>query len=153
MAWGYVGYKIYMALQGDDETELSYEKSNITKIAGNKKKDSVILNLRYSDPFLKNISSSNTNRSSESSYNTTSNKNNRDLSASLKTKTVQPSIDIKYLGLVKNNTSGTQTALISMNGKSFFVKKNDNIEGFVIKQISNESILIFRGKERLTINK
>lgn len=54
---------------------------------------------------------------------------------------------------MKNNTSGKLTALLNVNGRSVTVKQNDVIEGYLIKNISNESILIVKGKEIITIRK
>ena len=53
IAWGYVGYRIYAALQGDSDVEFDNVKTVINKIEETKKEDSIVLSLNYSDPFLK----------------------------------------------------------------------------------------------------
>lgn len=156
IAWGYVGYKVYSALQGDDDLELDRAMVSYNKITSGEKTDSVNLILNYNDPFLKNGNFSSQKHNSHSYNNKTiASKTKHQYASVIKTPTlsVQPTIDIKYIGLVKNNTSGLQTALLSVNGKSVFVKVNDNVEGFLIKQISNESVLLTKGKEKLVIKK
>jgi len=156
IAWGYVGYKVYSALQGDDDLELDRAMVSYNKITSSEKTDSVNLILNYNDPFLKNGNFSSQKHNSRSYNNKTIDSKTKHQNASvIKTPTlsVQPPVDIKYIGLVKNNTSGSQTALLSINGKSVFVKVNDNVEGFLIQQITNESILVTKGKEKLVIKK
>jgi hypothetical protein len=53
IAWGYVGNKVYKALQGDDDFKMVEQNRTIKKIETGKKEDSVILLLNYADPFLK----------------------------------------------------------------------------------------------------
>ena len=75
--------------------------------------------------------------------------------ASVKTPSVvsTPVLDIKYIGLVKNNDKGTQTAMISINGKSYFVKQKDVVEGIVVKEITVDFVLVLKGKERIIVKK
>lgn len=158
MVWGYVGYKIYGALQGDDDVDYSLNQTKIKTI--DKPTEEVVeqLALNYDDPFLKqgnysgNIPSKNSN-SSRNSQNLVSQKQPVIKVNTTKTVTPIPAFEIKYLGLVKNNSSGNLTALLNINGRSITVKQNDIVEGYIIKSISNESILAIKGKEKLVINK
>lgn len=153
IAWGYVGYKVYTALQGDGDIELTHEDSRISKIKEPSKEDSLTLILNYSDPFLKNGNFSTTR--SQSSYQTTENISKKINSNHISAKNtgISNALDIKYLGLIKNSNKGISTAMLNVNGKSVFVKQNDVVEGFVIKQITNESITVIKGKEKLVIKK
>lgn len=155
LAWGYVGNKVYCALQGDDNFELAHDKTSIKKIEESIKEDSVLLVLNYPDPFLKGGSFSKENKSKHSSTNAQSVLKTEKVASQLKPKqvVVAPTLDIRYIGLAKNNDKGTQIAMISINGKSFFIKLNDVIEGFVITEISKDFIKIKKGKEVIIINK
>jgi hypothetical protein len=152
LAWGFVGYKVYCALQGDDNIDLAHEKTDIKKIKEAEKEDSILLSLNYPDPFLKGGNFSREKKTNYSSYNIKTEK----LTTQSKPKplnVIAPVLDIKYIGLVKNNEKGTQTAMINMNGKSFFVKLNDVIEGYTFYEVSKDFIKIKKGKELIMISK
>jgi hypothetical protein len=154
IAWGYVGYRIYGALQGDDELLLDNSTTTLKKIDESKKEDTIVLSLNYADPFLKGGNFIKEHKqNTANSKNSTSNTNV--VKSSIKTSSVAstPAQDIKYIGMVKNNDKGTQTAMISINGKSYFAKKNDMIEGFTFINITNDFIKLKKGKESLIINK
>jgi len=156
-AWGYVGYKVYTALQGDDDIELSHDTTEIKKIDEVKKDDTVLLSLNYPDPFLKGGNFSKENRSSYNSQSTNSNGNALHVKTVI-VQSVKPVVapipmDIKYVGMVKNSDKGTQTAMMSFNGKSFFVKQNDVIEGYSIQEITRDQVKLKKGKEVLFITK
>lgn len=156
IAWGYVGYRIYGALQGDED--MAFEQSNmpIKKINEDKKEDSVVLVLNYADPFLKggNYTKEHKVKSSNAPV-----QSNTQISKPVqvvqpkKVETPSVTLDIKYIGLVKNNDKGTQTAMISINGKSYFVKPKDVVEGVVIKDIATDDIGILIGKQLSRIKK
>lgn len=156
IAWGYVGYRVYGALQGDED--VSYEQSiiPIKQINEARVEDSVILLLNYADPFLKDGKYAKENK--------VKNTNSSSLATNQTPKTVQlvkvkkdesPSLgaDIKYIGLIKNNDKGTQTALISIKGKSYFVKPKDVVEGYAIKQISIDNIILLNREGKITVKK
>lgn len=159
IAWGYVGYKVYKALEGDEEIELTNTGISYNKIKADEKTDSVKLILNYTDPFLKHGNFINERKSNSTGAfknpNTSvkTGPNYNKVTKTVSTPTIQPAVDIKYLGLVKNNTTGIQTALISVNGKSTFVKLNDVIEGYTVSEISSESILAKKGKEKIYFRK
>lgn len=158
MVWGYVGCKVYSALQGDDEIDYSLNQTKIKTI--DKPAEEIVeqLALNYDDPFLKqgnysgNITSKN-NNTSRNNQTSVSQKQSVIKVNTTETITPIPSLEIKYLGLVKNSITGNHTALLNVNGRSVTVKQNDFVEGYLIKNISNESILIVKGKEKLLINK
>lgn len=155
IVWGYVGYKIYGALQGDDDVAFNTNTLPIKTIEKKEEKALDILNLNYPDPFLKNgnfSSNNSSNQNHNSNQNTVANPKPVNPIISKPTPTVVPkTVDIKYIGLVNGN--GKITALINVNGKSLTIKQNDVVEGYTIKTISNESILAVKGKEKLMITK
>ncbi len=155
MVWGYVGYKVYGALQGDDDLNFANNQLPIKTIDKQAEVAIDILNLNYPDPFLKNGNFS-SNNSTNQTKNYSQNNNPKPVNPIIAktTPTVAPKvIDIKYMGLVKNSSSGNFTALLSVNGKSTFVKLNDVVEGYTIKTISNENIMAMKGKEKIMITK
>lgn len=157
IAWGYVCYRIYGALQGDDDIVFEESALPIKKIDEQKKEDSVVLILNYADPFLKggNYSKEIKPKSSGASANTnaSSPKSSPTVVQPKKAEVAPVSLDIKYIGLVKNNDKGTQTAMISINGKSYFVKPKDVVEGILIQEISQSQLKIKSGKNSLIISK
>lgn len=152
--WGYVGYKVYGALQGDEDPDLTMDQAKIKKIEPAATADSVVLLLNYEDPFLKNGNFSQ-NRKHISSAQPSKNPPlpKPVVAKAVPTSTVAAPLNIQYLGLIKNSTGNSTTALLSINGKSSFVKQNDVIEGYTVKEISGESILLLKGKEKLFIRK
>lgn len=154
LAWGYVSYKVYCALQGDDNFDLVHKKTDIKKIEEAKKEDSILLSLNYQDPFLKG---GNFSKEKKSNYSSSNIKTEKPVVQSKSKQpipiVIAPIFDIKYIGLVKNNEKGTQTAMINMNGKSVFVKENDNIDGYRVMKITNQSVLLLKGKEKLVVTK
>ena len=153
--WCYLGYSIYSGLKEDDLPEISNNRSTIKL---DELKDSVAykLSLNYKDPFLREGEKSKV-YSSNGSGNTNTNYNPSPKNIPVKTPSVtaivKPQNEIKYLGLVKNNTTGNSTALLSINGKSYLVKKGDLVDGINVKNISNESIELKEGKKSLVIKK
>lgn len=150
LVWGYVGFKIYKAFNEEEEI-LPYEQvMSVTKF---KKEDSVVykLAINYPDPFLKE----------EPRYKAAGNSNSGGhvpkvpVNPPVQKPIVAPqrTIDLKYLGLVENKTSGTSTGLISINGKSYLVKKGEVVEGVLIKSISSEKLEGKIGKETISIQK
>lgn len=156
IAWGYVGYRIYGALQGDDG--VSYEQSNIPikQINEAKVEDSVILHLNYADPFLKGGNYTKENKvKKDNSSNSATNQTPKTVQV-LKVKkdeTSSVNLDIKYIGLIKNNDKGTQTALISINGKSYFIKSKDIVEGILCLDINSNFLKLKIGKEIISVKK
>jgi len=156
LAWGYVGYRIYGALQGDEDLAFESTSMPIKKINEDKKGDSVVLKLNYLDPFLKGGSYAKENKVKTGNSSNLSNQQTQkpSLASPIKKVEAQPvNLDIKYIGLVKNNDKGTQTALISINGKSYFVKPKDVVEGLLIQKISNSYIKVCFKKGCFTVYK
>jgi hypothetical protein len=116
-------------------------------------KDSVSykLSLDYKDPFLReNEKYRNASGSSSASTKTVVPK-----AVVVKTPTVAPKQlpDIKYLGLIKNSSSGAATAIISLNGQSKLIKANDIIDGVAFKSFDKDELIAMWGKEKMVIRK
>ncbi len=150
LIWGFFIYRIYSAFM---ENEIPDINNTVQTIKLDELKDSVDykLSLNYKDPFLREGEKTKSHSNSGNS-----NSNNTELKVKVvKTPTlvVKAPNDIKYFGLVKNNTTGVSTALVSINGKSHLVKKGDVIDGLSIKNISNDAVEIKEGKNSITVSK
>ncbi len=147
--WGYIGIKIYNTFR-EEENIFPYEKAvSVSKL---KTEDSVVykLALNYADPFLKEEQHYKANNNSN-----TNNNPKPQIIPQIQKLVINPpkTIDLKYLGLVENKTSGAATGLVSINGKSYLVKKGDVVEGVVIKTISSEKLEAKIGKETVSVEK
>ncbi len=151
LVWGFFIYRFYSAYTEGD-VDIEENKMQVVKLDELKDSARYELILNYKDPFLRE-----TEKVRSKSSTGIKNENN----AIVKTPVVKtPSVvvqkaasDIKYFGLVKNNTTGIATALISINGQTHLVKKGDVINGMNIKNISNESVELKEGKNTQIINK
>lgn len=150
LIWGYIGYYIYNFFHsevGELPTELPV---NLSK---KKADDSVdyVLALNYADPFLKEEPKPRNNN-----VNKAPNKPNSPAITPVIQKTITEApktLDIKYMGLVENKTSGVATGLVSINGKTFLVKKGETVEGVLIRSLSVEKLEVKVGKENISITK
>lgn len=149
--WGFIGYKIYTALN-DDENILPTEIS-VSKIKKNKNDSTLyVLDLNYEDPFLKEEPKYIKQQTTAKSIQPPPSGSNKAPKKPVKTEII-PAKEIKYLGLIQNKTSGASTALISINGTSHVVRKGETVEGLVIKSISDTEIAMKDGKSVLSIKK
>jgi hypothetical protein len=147
--WGFIGYKFYSAF-GDSEADIPIENA-IATLKVNEDTTTYQLSLNYPDPFLKEEPKV---RHEQNNLNSTNNKPLTNIHPKFTaTVTPTPSKEIKYLGLIQNKSSGAATALISINGKSYIIKKGEMIEGVNFESITDQIIIAKIGKEKLTINK
>jgi len=148
--WSFFVYRFYSAYTDydapvTDQNPGTYKTEDI--------KDSVVykLSLDYKDPFLRD-EPKNYIRTSHSA--SVSVKPKQQLVV-VKTPTVvvKQLPEIKYLGLIKNSSSGVTTALISINGQSKLIKPNETVEGITFKSFDNNELIAFAGKEKLVVKK
>lgn len=147
--WGYISYAIYQYMN-EEPPELT-ELKDISRLQLNEDTSTYTLRLDYPDPFLKEEA---TKKSIK--HNSTSVISKTPVIAqSAKTRTISPDPpkDIRYLGLIQNKTNGTSTALVSINGKSYIIKKGEIVEGINFESISDQTIIAKIGKAKLTISK
>jgi len=147
--WGFFIYRFYSAFSETDQP-ITKSETRITKAFELKDTLTYKLLLDYKDPFLKEQLHTESNFAASQ--------------AEPKTKKQSPAKepviiipkqlpDIKYLGLIKNNTSGQSTALVSVNGQSKLIKQNESIDGIVFKSFSKDSLVAKWGKERIVARK
>jgi hypothetical protein len=145
--WSFFAYRIYAAYT---ETEVPQIKELPLARSERLDNDTVKYNLSldYKDPFLKDVKQTHENSNTVKAVAVKT-------VAIVKTPTVAPKAlpDIKYLGLVKNNSNGVATAIISLNGQSKFIKANDVIDGITFKSFDKESLVAMVGKEKIVVRK
>jgi hypothetical protein len=149
--WGYFGYTFYTEYFKSDDVEVAENKTNTVSKNISQDTTTYKLQLNYEDPFLKKekqLAATNLVKPNNEPKKVVDKKIVKQPEEPKK-----PLPQIKYLGLVKNNSSGAITALVSINGQSHIIKANDNIEGIIFKNISSDNIIAQIGKEAITINK
>jgi hypothetical protein len=148
--WGFFIYRFIEAFNDSDLPNIGESQSS-AKIATLGDSAIYALSLDYKDPFLKGTESG----GNHLVRNANEQKIKTSAIAPVKTPTVVPqkAPDIKYLGLVKNSSSGAATALINLNGQSRLIKANEAVEGIVFKSFDNDCLVARWGKEKLIVKK
>ena len=153
LIWGFFAYRIFSAFS---ETETPLLNTTVQTIKTPVLSDSVIykLSMAYKDPFLKE--SKEGESTNNQNYNATNTEQQIKKNIPVKTPVIiapKQLPDIKYLGLIKNNTSGLSTALVSVNGQSKLIKQNEAMDGIVFKSFNRDSLVAKWGKERIVARK
>lgn len=150
LVWGFLAFKIYSAL---NETDAGLANAKTTTLKVHSLTDSVTYKLvmDYKDPFLKDVKPDRQLQNSQP----VSNAQVQPKSTPPKPAPVIPKQlpEVKYLGLIKNNTSGLSTALVSVNGQSRLIKQNESVDGIVFKSFNKDSLVAKWGKERIVARK
>jgi hypothetical protein len=151
--WGFFIYRFYSAYT-DSDMPLAESKSQTIKLDGLKDSVTYKLSMEYKDPFLKETKRE-FNPESKSNNLYDPDQQTKKASPAKPPVTVPPkqAPDVKYLGLIRNNTSGLSTALVSVNGQSKLIKQNEAIEGIVFKSFNKDSLVARWGKERIVVRK
>jgi hypothetical protein len=147
--WGFFIYRFYTAFNEYDGPALS-EKTAPVRLETTKDSVTYKLSLDYKDPFLREAERHYVNNNTPVVTKTVVPR-----APVVKTPTVTPKQlpDIKYLGLIKNSTSGASTAIISLNGQSKLIKVNDVIDGITFKSFDNNQLVALLGKDKMVIKK
>jgi hypothetical protein len=150
--WGFFIFRFIEAYGDSDVPEMEGSRMAV-KIPELNDSEIYKLSLDYKDPFLKDAER-------PKDYNTQKSGSEKPVVKTptvtpVKTPTVAPKQlpDLRYLGLVKNSSSGMATALISLDGQSRLVKVNDAIDGLVFKSFNRDSLVAQRGKEKMVVRK
>ena len=146
--WGFFAYRIYNSFAASEVAEIPERTPfPISTVSLDTVKYS--LNLNYEDPFLKDLK--NTRRRNSNRANSLE-KSPLTFRAP-KIPTVKSRPDLKYHGLIKNNTTGISAALISLNGQSHLIKVNEKLEGLQFKSYNRDSLVARWGKESIVVHK
>lgn len=148
--WGAFFYKLFYGNRPDEELSLPMSDA-ATEISFNKSSDTFRIMNNYSDPFLYHDKSFRQQASQ-------SNNNSKTISTSVKKdpqpiKPAQPVsvVDLKYLGMIKNNASKKKIAMLSINGKNYFAQENETLENIKVLVIYKDSVKILSGKQKQTL--
>lgn len=142
--WSFFAYRFYIAFHEGEDLEIENVRVPVVKTL-NADTIEYKLSLNYDDPFLK--------KESHRSKAINLPKEQVKLVPKKVEKEPVKMPDIKYLGLVKNSSSGIATAIISVNGQSKIVKANESVEGIVIKSFDGNELVAYVGKVKLVIKK
>lgn len=149
LIWGFFAYRFYTAFNQSDVPTL--KSHNIVLNTGSEK-DSVqyTLKLNYLDPFLKHSAKQVAHNKIPDVPSTLQKPVN-----AVKSPTAPPKAlpEIKYMGLIKNTSSGASTALVSVNGSSKLVKQQEVVEGICFKTFTRDSLVVKYGKDIIVVRK
>jgi len=152
LIWGYFGFKIYGAFS---ETELRPNSIQRKTVAMVLSSDTLMyrLNLNYEDPFLKVVNRARLSFNHTESSMRINHGQKQGLVEPAKTMEQKKLPDIKYIGLIKNNTTGISRAIVALNGQSVLVKKGETTDGFTFKSFNKDSLVVKWEKEFIVIHK
>lgn len=149
LIWGYMAYKIYITLHEPEEPSVGSAAPPQPKV---KPTDNVAytLKLNYKDPFLKQEI-----KQKKSVY---AGAHAVVPAPAAKSRTpvvkeVPPAPDIKYVGLIENKTSGSVSAMVSVNGSSQIIKPGQALGDIVFQSFTHEYLTVKIGREKLMIKK
>lgn len=151
LIWGFFIYRFYTAFN-EGEVPVNDQKTGVVKLEALKDSVAYKLSLDYKDPFLRDVSRA---ENHNLSYNPSVKAKPKVEKITVKTPTVQPKVlpDIKYMGLIKNSSSGASTALVSINGQSKLVKVGETVDGIMFKSFDNNELVAVWGKEKIVVRK
>ncbi|MBN2833701.1 MAG: hypothetical protein JXR48_01915 [Candidatus Delongbacteria bacterium] len=155
LIWGLIAFKIFT--YSTEEELITNVKILDVKHSFETQIDTFTLSLNYDDPFLKTTSKStvfktqaaektnqNTNQSKQKITN--SEKNNKE-----KNTIKWPAI--RYDGLIKNNSSGTVTGILVIDGTTRLIQQGSIIDNIIIQNISETEVRLKYLEETKTIFK
>lgn len=64
-----------------------------------------------------------------------------------------PAVDIQYLGYIQNEKSSEKIALLHINGKQYYAKIRERIDGFTLLSISDSEIKVKTDYQTINIPK
>lgn len=131
-----------------DDDNISVNPITIVDPRANFSKDTFNLEKIKRDPFLGRY-----NVFKEKRRNTSNNKNGPKTKKTTKTNAKTPWPKFSYHGFVKGAKSSSELVLIRMNNKFYKTREGDMLEGFLIKKIYRDSIIVKRKKESKAIPK
>jgi hypothetical protein len=151
--WGFFAYRIYTSFNSTDE-ELVEEQLPAFKTQELKDSIDYVLKLNYPDPFLRDVATYRGNNAPNAYSTSNTTPSVKPVAPKTPTNSIIKQVpEIKFLGLVKNTTSGITTALVSINGQTKLIKQNDVQEGITFKSVNRDSIVAKWGKERIVVKR
>lgn len=153
LIWGFFVYRFYSAYHETDDLSSSITSAVVIPKEINGDTAVYQLDLHYKDPFLKDEPAVR-QQSSRNALLASEQKTSPPVSApKTPTPSAKPMPEIKYLGMIRNKTSGVSTALISLNGESHQVKPSQVIDGITVKSFCADSLVARWGKEKIVLRR
>ncbi len=152
LVWGTIIYKIVKVANNDDDSSKMY-KSTFMENEGNELlSDTFSIHPNYRDPFISKRTKGAT--SPENSIHSPATPNSNEINKSI----ALPSSSgrwpaIVYSGLIKNQKSNKQLALIQIDGKANIMKTGDIMEQIELTKIFRDSIEVKFYKEKKIIKR
>ncbi|MBN8696057.1 MAG: hypothetical protein J0L87_05970 [Bacteroidetes bacterium] len=148
LIWGYIGYKIYHAIDARDNYVLTspvYQKKKMSVSL-----DTFSIKANYSDPFLAEIVKERRIIKMNSDQQTNSNIQKTSSNPQVNSRNLPI---IQYYGVIKSTKTKKQIAIISLNGLIGNYSVGDQFSGVEVLRIYNDSILLRYNKDKFYIKK
>lgn len=150
IVWGTIIYKIFFYSESDG-VEVRIDNTQV-KDDTQEHIDTFALSLNYPDPFLKNSKVSPRNHANTSRPTLSqSGKKPAPKAAPKKQEAIIVWPTIRYDGLIKSND--ITTAIVTINGKSHFLKKDEVAKEVKLLSITKDSIIVMYQQKSKTIKK
>lgn len=137
--WGAIGWQVYAAMKGDDDTSAHKLVSTETSVNKQIVPDTFSLLLDYSDPFAVQSAKPKVNVKAQSQI------TQPKTTAPVPEQTQWP--NVVYSGLVKQPSSGKMLGFLSVNGVSYFVKEGDEVGGVRVERLNQQIVSLRMGKQ------
>jgi hypothetical protein len=145
--WGIIFYRIFFAAGGDDGISAGV-KEKVEAHTGSSLADTFSIIADYRDPFLGKLVSDVPKTNVPQPVNAQPKKKEP------KPQPVQiPWPAVSYSGMIKNQVSARQLAILQVNGQSHVVKSGETVEGMQVCRVWKDSIEIGFGKEKKVFRK
>jgi len=144
--WGIIFYKVFNALNPQDDLIVPVSQ-NLNTQTHIEKSDTFSIYTDYPDPFLSGSPKQRISEEESQEINVPKQ------SPIVPIKQVTPWPAISYSGMIKNQKSNKQLALIQINGKENIAASGTSLEGITIQRIFKDSVEVSFNKEKKFIKK
>lgn len=148
--WGYIIYKIFVAVSDDDQGPRQVQKNFVQNVSDlsfyNQKKTTALL-LNYPDPMLKNVVAD-----TVPSAPVTPAVNNY-VAPPVQSYQPEPQINVRYIGFIENLNDKKPTAIVAIMDKQYMMNVGDEQNGVKLTAINQGQIIIKAHGKNKTIFK
>jgi Tfp pilus assembly protein PilP len=142
LIWGFIFYKIFFAVKGDDE--ISPAKEFAIHQQGSNSLDTFSIAADYRDPFVVkhvSVTSSQPKTAAQPAV-----KKPEPLAA-------KPWPQVGYTGMIRSHKTNVPIAMLQLNGQTYTVKAGEAFEEIQVIRILRDSVELKFGKEKRFIKK
>jgi hypothetical protein len=154
VVWSLIVYRIYNAQQ-DDSAVYSKGKPAEISSSGPLEKLNYDLLLNYADPFLKGIKWKKKKEVFKEGEQLTIVQPNESSKTLPDANQAENDIwkEVRYLGLIEHKLNHSKIVLLEIKGNNYILKLGEIKEGFLLKRIAQDSILLKNGIKEAYIKK